>query len=286
MHMKKLLRFAPYLALILALGAPALSYAATSSASTTASAASYEYNRISEDFSIHSDTSIAVEELLTMLYNGSYHSMSRIIALATSTSVTDIKVLDGSTGVPLTYSPRELDATDPESWGKYTVLKTKAGREIEWWYNTPDHVHTWTLEYTLHGYVTLYPDHDEFDYSIFSGYGVPVGTVEAEVHLPGAVVDPQSNLFTTDKHDYYIDRPNAETFRFRVSDINAGEQLSILAGWQKGLVHPDVPLLSLFAAGIIRDAVVGIVLILIIVLATYLVRKRGALRASKKEVSL
>ncbi|HEY5383085.1 MAG TPA: DUF2207 domain-containing protein, partial [Candidatus Paceibacterota bacterium] len=155
-----------------------------------------------------------------------------------------VVVADGATGEPMTYSPKRLDDSDPASWGKYTFYNEASSTKIEWYFNTSDHVHTWVVHYTLPGAVTFYSDHDEFSWDISSGLGAPLDTVEATVHLPGAITQPQSYLYTTNGEDYYIDRPDDSTFRFRVSGIAVGELVSIKVGWQKGLIKPSVPLPS------------------------------------------
>jgi hypothetical protein len=202
---------------------------------------SYRYNRVSAEYHIQRDGSVRVSELLTMLYDGTYHSMWRSVPFATSTTVSDVRVLDGATGEALTPSPIALHGDEPQSWGKYYIEKDEAGNtNVEWYYGINHRVHTWVLEYTLRGVITLYDDHDEFFWNIFANYDVPVDTVESQVFLPGAVTLPKSNIFSSGNHDWYIDRPDNKTFRFRVSDIAAGERVSIQVGWQKGLVAPKL----------------------------------------------
>ena len=201
----------------------------------------YRYNRITENLNIQKNSDVEIEELLTMFYNGSYRSMWRIIPNATTTVISNIKIFDGNTGQAFNYSPVTLDANNPSSWGKYTTYVKDGATQIEWYYNTFDHVHTWALHYLVRGGVVNFTsDHDELIWNLFSGYDVPVDTVEAEVRLPDVVTEPQVNIFTTLSHDYYIDRPDDKTFRFRVSDIAPGERVTVKVGWQKDLVHPHV----------------------------------------------
>ena len=220
---------------------------------------SYRYNRIAVDLTILENGDVRVQQPLTMLYNGIYHSMWQTIPVATTTLVTDIEVLDGSTGQPLMFSSERLDATTPESWGKYTTYVLENGSHaVEWYYNTPNRVHTWVLRYTVRGAVTLSSDHDELLWTLFANYDVPVDTVEVEVHVPREITLPRSDMYTTGGHDYYIDRPDAKTFRFRVSDIAQGERVFIRAGWQKGLIHPPLALPLVLWIGSHATLLIGI----------------------------
>ncbi len=214
---------------------------AIESSVSTDDTAWYRYNRITEDYQIQEDGVVRVSEPLTLLFNGSYHSLWRTLPASTSTVISDIEVWDGATGEPLTFIPEAQDATDPASWGRYTV-STKDGKTgVEWYFDTDDRVHTWVLRYTLRGAVHYGTDRDELNWDFFSGFDAPVDTVEATVSLPGSIEEPYARIFTTGGHDYYIDRPDDRTYRFRVSDIAPGERVGIEVSWQKGLVHPNVP---------------------------------------------
>lgn len=202
---------------------------------------SYWYNRISEDIRVSKDGAVDVVELFTMIYNGTYHSMWEVLPVSTSTVVTGVVVTDSSTGKPLLRADKRLEASDPASWGRYTVFVDEIGRtNVEWYYDTRDHVHTWGLSYTTRGAINFFQSRDELKWTVFGNYGVAVNTVEATVHLPGPITDPDASIYTSGGHDYYIDRPDQQTYRFRVSDIAPNEEASLSVGWQKGLVSPRV----------------------------------------------
>lgn len=202
-------------------------------------AGSYRYNRITTDFSVNADGSVAVSELLTMFYNGVYHASWRSVPHASSTPVTNVRVFDGTTGRPFTLSAKRVDGATPSDWNTYAVYEKDGSSNIEWYYNTGDRVHTWVLHYTLHDAATSTKSGaGQFDREL-SGYNVPVDTIEATVTLPGAITEPQANLITSTGRDFYIDRPNERTYRFRVSSIEPGEHVNIHVGWQKGLVNGE-----------------------------------------------
>ncbi|OGG53047.1 hypothetical protein A3H16_03190 [Candidatus Kaiserbacteria bacterium RIFCSPLOWO2_12_FULL_53_8] len=202
-------------------------------------AASYRYNRITTDFSINADGSVDVSELLTMFYNGGFHASWRSVPHASSTPITDVRVLDGTTGRPFAFSPERLDGADSSDWNKYSVYEKDGSSNIEWYYNTSDRVHTWVLHYTLHNELTITSSGTGTFEHTLADYGVPVDTIESTVTLPGAITEPQVNLVTSTGRDFYIDRPDERTYRFRVSSIESGEQVSIHVGWQKGLVNKE-----------------------------------------------
>lgn len=223
------------LLVIFSFGIPTVSSAATK--------ASYRYNRITADYYVQPDSSVKVEELETFLYDGTYNSAWRYIAHGNDSKISDIIMYDGRTGRELAYSTTTLDGSNPDNWGKYTYFEEDGKTKIAWYYDTPFRVHTWVIHYTVRGAVEFFRDNDELQWTILEDFDVPIDTIEAQVHLPADVTDPQSKIFTTGGHDSYVDRPDRSTFRFRVSDISAVEKVWLKVSWQKGIVHPNTPLL-------------------------------------------
>jgi len=225
---------------VLVFAVPLFAAAQEEAATAEAGDAWYRFNRITEDYRIEQDGTVKVTELMTMLYNGTFHSMWRALPKDAATAVRDISIYDASTGEEFVRSHEALDADDPASWGKYHISEDDTATNIEWYYQTDDRVHTWRLRYTLHGAVAYYADRDELSRDFFSGFDVPVDTVEATVSLPGRIEQPQASILTTGGHDFYIDRPDDHTYRFRVSDIAPGERVGVTVSWQKGLVRPPL----------------------------------------------
>lgn len=139
--------------------------------------------------------------------------------------------------VLLTTSSTNAARTDT-----YTVRDENSMKGVGWHFTTDDRVHTWVITYTLQGAVLYGSEQDQLNWNFFSGFDAPVDTVEATVSLPGKVEGGLASIFTSGGHDYYIDRPDDRTFRFRVSDIAVGERVGIEVGWQKGLTRPNAPL--------------------------------------------
>jgi len=219
---------------------PAFVAAQQEAAAAESGDAWYRFNRITEEYRIQEDGTVEVTELMTMLYNGPFRSMWRALPKDELTAVLDISIYDASTGEEFVRSSDKLDVDDPASWGKYHVSEDDTATNIEWYYQTGDRVHTWRLRYTLHGAVGYYADRDELSRDFFSDFDVPVDTVEATVLLPERITEPSARIFTTGGHDFYIDRPDDRTYRFRVSDIAPGERVGVTVSWQKGLVRPPL----------------------------------------------
>jgi hypothetical protein len=228
--------------------------------------ASYRYNRITADYYVQPDSSVKVNELETFLYDGTYNSAWRYISHGNDFKISDITMYDGRSGRELTYSTTTLDGANPDNWGKYTYFEDNGTTKIAWYYDTPFRVYTWVIRYTVRGAVGFNRDNDELEWTILEDFDVPVDTIEAEVHLPREVTDPQSKIFTTGGHDSYIDRPDRKTFRFRVSDVAVGEKVWLKVSWQKGIVRPNVPLLPAWLTqlfgGDMRYFIFGIISIL------------------------
>lgn len=102
-------------------------------------------------------------------------------------SITDVSVIDGATGMSLQYSPNRLDKTDSANWGRYTYYKQGGNLNIEWYYDLSNTRHEWILRYTVHGGFAFYKENDRLYWNIFSGYTVPVGVASAEVEFPEGV---------------------------------------------------------------------------------------------------
>lgn len=206
---------------------------------------SYRYNRITAEYTVQKNGTVDVAEFFTMYYEGTFRSAWRVVPNATSTTAsttaTNIRVYDGSTGKELVRTDARLESDNSEHWGKYALYDQPGGTAVEWVYDTNDRVRTWILRYTLHNAVTVDKEgRADFSHDIFSGFVAPVDTVEAEVILPEGVSNAGARISTTEEHGSYIDRPNDHSFRFRVSDIGIGETVAVQIGWQR----PEDPFVS------------------------------------------
>ncbi len=145
----------------------------------------YSYDSIDTTISVKSDSTFSVEERQLFDYQqGAFHQGWRAIPLTKVSTITDVEVVDGATGQPLQYSPRRLDKTDPDDWGKYTYYIQGGALNIEWYYDLSNTKHLWILRYTVHGGFEFYKENDRLYWNIFSDYTVPVSTTTVRVLFP------------------------------------------------------------------------------------------------------
>ncbi len=205
-------------------------------AATSVDAISYEYRAIDARYEILPDSSIKVEERITITYEGTYHSLWRGIGLG-AVAVSDVEVLDGDTGSSLRLTARfPEDPNAKENYGTYAWINDDGYFKVQWYYDAADTTKTWVLRYTLRGAVGFMQEHDEFVWSLFSRYAVPVASSTVDVVLPadaqieGELVGTQGSVM----------RPDQRTLRLEAQDIQPGGGVSFAARWPKGVVHPPV----------------------------------------------
>jgi uncharacterized membrane protein YgcG len=201
---------------------------------------SYSYKDFAVTYAVQPDASVNVTEVLTYGFQGSYHQGFRSLPHAGSDRITDIRLVDESTGKPLARSLRSLDKLDPSSWGKYTTYVRDGSTYVEWYYDLSDTTHAWKLSYTLHGAVTFYDSHDELYWNLFSGLDAPVEQAQATVLLPQATSIAPSQWYVNGDHEAAIGQPDDRTIVFTAQRFSAGEAATIAAGWQKGIVSRNL----------------------------------------------
>lgn len=198
---------------------------------------SYEYSGIGITYTVNTDSTVDVHETQSYKFTGAYHEAERILPHKGSDAITDFTVTDTTSGVNLVYAgTTELDKTNPNSWGKYTVRNTGDTTVIDWYYNLADTTHSWVLTYKLHGAISFYKDHDELYWNLFDSYTVPVQQVEVIVVLPAADTLPTSKLYVNGEHHVQLERYDDKTFAYTASQFAPHEAVTVAVGWQKGLV--------------------------------------------------
>lgn len=197
---------------------------------------SYDYASIDITYTVNQDSTVNVAEEQTYEFTGAYHQGERIIPHKGSDAITDIRVVDATTGQALQYSGSQLDKTLSTSWGKYTTYTADGSTYIDWYYNLADTTHTWIIYYTLHGAISFYDDHDELYWNLFSDYTVPVKETTANVILPAADTLPSATFYVNGNHGVISTRPDDRTFVFQAFDFEPEAEVTVAVGWQKGLV--------------------------------------------------
>lgn len=214
----------------------AMGVAPTALAATSLDAISYKYQSISARYEIQPDSSIKVEESITISYEGTYHLLWRGISVGPA-AVSDVEVVDADTGEPLRQIKKFPDLpNDKEYYGTYAWINDNGYFKAQWHYDAADTTKTWLLRYTLRGVVAFKADRDEFVWSLFSRYAVPVASSSVDVVLPAAA-EIDGELTSTPGR---VLHPDPRTVRFEIEDIQPGGGVSFVAHWPKGVVHPPV----------------------------------------------
>jgi len=205
-------------------------------AASSPDAIAYEYRSINARYEIQRDSSVRVEERITISYEGTYHSLWRGISLGRA-AVSNVEVMDADTGERLREIKNFPDLpNDKEHWGSYAWINDNGYFKVQWYYDAADTTKTWVLRYTLRGAVGFLEERDEFVWSLFSRYAVPVASSTVEVVLPGAVPVEGKLVGTPGSVMQTGDR----TLRFEAEGIQPGGGVSFEAHWPKGVVHPPV----------------------------------------------
>ncbi|MDP2838377.1 MAG: DUF2207 domain-containing protein [Candidatus Moranbacteria bacterium] len=201
---------------------------------------SYSYDSIRYALQVNTDTTVDVTETQTYRFVGEYHQGWRNIPKSKFDALTDVVVIDAATGLPLQFSAKKLDKTQPSNWNKYTAFYKDGEYVIEWYYDARDTTRTWILQYTLHGAIGFYTDHDELYWNLFTDYAVPIGSVDVDVTLPHAVestsILQESFYVTSVPSKQYGATHSPAGFHFYANDIAPYAKLTIAPGWPKGLV--------------------------------------------------
>jgi uncharacterized membrane protein len=199
----------------------------------------YQYDSIAYTIHVNADSTVDVEERQTYNFVGEYHQAERYIPFKKIDSISNIKVRDEN-GTELLYSARELDKTNPASWGKYTYSRRSGSEYIDWYYSANNEKKTWIVSYKLHGAITFYKDKDELYWNLFENYSVPINHVMATVIIPtGASSTAQLSTTLYTKPETLTQSStivDERTFTYEVFNVPPQGIVTIAAGWPVGLV--------------------------------------------------
>ncbi len=185
---------------------------------------SYFYKRIGIAITINEDTTFNVEEMQTFSFKGNYRNAFRAIPLDKVDAITDIEVIDGLTGEPV----------------EFEAFRKNGEQRIEWHFDITDADYSWILKYKVHGGLSFYKDHDELYWNLLTDYQVPIERVNAAVSLPASVnIDELATQFyasslSPGNGTHWIS-PEGR-FIYEITEVPSGEDLTIAAGWPKGIV--------------------------------------------------
>jgi hypothetical protein len=252
---------------------------------TGAAERGYSYDVIAFDIRINADSTVDISERQTYHFIGEYHQGWRNISKKGVDAITDVSVVDGDTGQPFALTSSRLEKTSPSSWGKYATFVEDGEQIIEWYYDARDETRTFVLNYTVHGAVGFYGDHDEFYWNLLTEYSVPIGRAEAIVALPEEV-DPAMLHASVYADPTSItgswERENGNSFRFLFEDIPSYGKATIAPGWPKGVVSERSYWGGFLSRiwGYVASLFVVFLTVIALVSRWYLVERRGVGRGT------
>ncbi|MFA6136044.1 MAG: DUF2207 domain-containing protein [Candidatus Paceibacterota bacterium] len=205
----------------------------------------YYYKLIDVSLFVNSDSSVNVTEKQTFSYQGNFHKGWRSINLDGIGEVSDVSIVDGTTGKALEYSYSKLSPEDSSSWGKFTHYKSSGDegvyQNIEWYYNLSDTDHDWIIRYKIADSVSFYDNYDRLYLDIFSdsAYNVPIDQVDVSVYFPGHTLDQNYQALyyrSFGKNGDFTLNQNSNTLVSKASNFSSKEFLTVDVKFPKGIV--------------------------------------------------
>ena len=182
------------------------------------------------DIEINQDSSFIVREKQAFNFTGNYHWVTRTIPKDGLRDITDIKVFDEQ-GSQLTN--KEIEISDN---GYDVVIRIN--------FDLTDTSQTWTFQYKVYGGLGEFLEHDELYWNaISSDREVLIEKVGVTVKLPEEVdiEEMQQTMY----YGYYgakntletYEIIDAQTFYYTATDVEPSYNLTIVAGWPKGIIE-------------------------------------------------
>jgi len=191
---------------------------------------SWYFDEWDVDIQINQDSTFVIKETQTFDFTGNFHWAKRDIAKRKLKRITDVKVFD--------EQGKELKFPDIEITEDSSQVSVKVNFDLT------DTQATWTFQYTVHGGIGYFEDHDELYWNaVSSDRDVKINSVKVTVHLPEEVEKSElkQRLFvgsygaTTESQNFSI--VDKKTLEYRGQNIAPYENFTIVAGWPKGIVY-------------------------------------------------
>jgi uncharacterized membrane protein len=144
---------------------------------------SYTLPRARIEIAIERNGAVKVTENITYSFSGDFSGGYREIPLRVGESISNVSVSEGGRAYA-PGAPTEIGSSGaPNSFG-WTPIPD--GVRIVWHYSAAWEQRTFTVNYTLHNFVTAYRDVADFNMKVWGDqWTVPVDLLEAELRLPG-----------------------------------------------------------------------------------------------------
>ncbi len=193
-------------------------------------AKSWSFDRWNVTLDVQADASLVVREEQTFRFEGPFTWITRDLPASKGIWYSDIHVYDGS-GSELTGTSAHV-----------TNRQTSASIKVD--INQSDTTATYTFAYTVWNAVGYFDTYDELYWNVVSNdRDVPIADATATVRLPTplrSTSDWRQRLLigatgsTEESTDFSV--IDAQTVRFHAVDIFANDNMTIVAGWPKGVV--------------------------------------------------
>jgi hypothetical protein len=148
---------------------------------------SVTWQRFDSDLTLQTDGSLAVAEVQTIAFDGTYQQGFRVIPLDRTTGITDISVA-------------QVDASGRTTPLNYSLSTDTSGLRITWNFPPISNASgTFVLRYTAHGVTRVYDGVDQVDWNaVYADRPGPVAASTVTLHLPGDV--QPSNIMSAIYH--------------------------------------------------------------------------------------
>jgi len=218
---------AAFLALILLVGSVSL-----------ADARSWSIDDFDSRITVHPDSSIAVDETITLRFEGQYNGIYRTIPYRYTSNYGSRYTLRMAVG----------GVTDGNNAPLNYEIENKSGsKDIKIWVpGAADTVKTVRISYTVLGAILFFNDHDELYWNVTgTEWPVPIRHAQATVTLPAEVKGAGINFtaFTgisgSTGRNFTASIQDGNTVVYETTaPLNYKEGLTIVCGWPKGFVQP------------------------------------------------
>lgn len=206
--------------------------------------------RLSADYAIAADGTMSVVERMDVDFNnlqrhGIFRDINQRVACVQPLPVAQPPTYPCPSGRDRLYTVRPLSVTGAAGNAVPFTTGTN-GNALQLKIGDPEKLvsgkHTYIISYTVAGALDAYADHDELNWLPSPAATVPIEATAITLHLPaGARLTALCRLAKADDHDCTATvEGNAVTYS-RGTALEPGQELQIVAGWQRGLVQVSPP---------------------------------------------
>lgn len=188
------------------------------------------------DITILSNGDVQIAETWVVRFDGGpFHTAFRALDTSRVENVTDISIQEGKQAY--TYNR----GANTEAEGTFDAGATNNSLRIQWYFApATNETRTFTLRYTLHGAVRIYPQGDQLWWQFVEGdRGYPINAAHVDLHLPAAVAAKELDVEAVGGGS--ARRVDEKTAAFDGGPFGTGSAWEIRAQFPHGLVSSPAP---------------------------------------------